>query len=82
MGIAMDNNIHTATVPSDESLGGVSPPSNMFKLSVPDLMLKKECIESKLSNFSGVLKSVSMAFLSFFLSFFFGLLLLALRSSC
>lgn len=65
MGIAMDNNIHTATIPSDESLGGVSSPSNMFKLSVPDLMLKKECIESKLSNFSGVLKSVNTIFFFF-----------------
>lgn len=58
MGISMDDNIHTPTVPSDKSSGGAPPSSNMFKLSVPDLMLKKECIESKLSNFSSVLSSV------------------------
>ena len=54
----MDDNIHAPTVPSDKSSGGAPPSSNMFKLSVPDLMLKKECIESKLSNFSSVLSSV------------------------
>jgi 26S proteasome non-ATPase regulatory subunit 9 len=58
MGISMEDNIHAPTVSSGESSGGATPPkSNMFKLSVPDLTLKKELIEHKLSTLSGVLKS-------------------------
>lgn len=61
MSISMEENIHAPTVSSGETSGGATPPkSNMFKLSVPDLMLKKELIEHKLSTLSGVLKSVSL----------------------
>lgn len=60
MGITMDNKADSQ-VPSQGSSGDGPPASNIFRLSVPDLSLKKECIESKLSKASAALKNVSIS---------------------
>lgn len=63
MGITMDNKADSQTPsgPSEGSSGDGPPASSMFRLSVPDLTLKKETIESKLSKASAVLKNVSIS---------------------
>lgn len=60
MGITMDNKADSQA-PTQGSSGDGPPSSNMFRLSVPDLSLKKECIESKLSKASAALKNVSIS---------------------
>lgn len=57
MGIPMNNNIHTPTVPSGPSSGGA--PRDFSKLSMPALTQEKQRIEDELSALSGVLSSVS-----------------------
>lgn len=58
MGILMDGNIHTPTVPSGPSSGGAR--RDLSKLSMVDLMQEKERIEEELSALSSVLNSVSI----------------------
>lgn len=54
------NSPDNQTSSSTEGSSGDGPPkSNMFRLSIPDLELKQECIEYKLSKASSILKDVS-----------------------
>ncbi|KAL2842854.1 hypothetical protein BJX68DRAFT_244464 [Aspergillus pseudodeflectus] len=55
MGIPMANNLHTPTVSSGPTSGGI--PRDLSKLSMGDLMKHKENIEEELSALSSVLTS-------------------------
>lgn len=69
MGLAMDMRANTPNgqpaLSAEGSSGDGPPRSNMFRLSIPDLELKQECIESKLSKASAILKDVSCVCLMF-----------------
>ena len=56
----MGDNIHAPTVASGPTSGGVQ--RDWSKLSMPDLMQEKECIEEELKALSTVLNSVSPHF--------------------
>lgn len=58
MGIPMDNDINTPSIPSGPTSGGV--PRDLSKLAMPALMQEKQRIEDELSALSGVLSSVSL----------------------
>jgi 26S proteasome non-ATPase regulatory subunit 9 len=63
MGIPMDGNIHTPTVPSGPTTAGTGF-RDLTKLSMVDLMNEKERIEAELSAYSSVLTSVSCSLIT------------------
>ena len=60
MGIPMDENLHTPTIPSGPTSG--EAPRDLSKLSMTGLMQVKTRIEEELSALSSVLSSVSASY--------------------